>query len=143
MLRAAVAAVSIVTVTTVVFAQSDNPVSTRIALMKETGSNMGTIAKMIKGEAPFDKDAAERALKKVAENAKKVAALFPEGSDQGETRARKEIWSNKADFDARFAKLASDAEAALAHTGSLDQLRPAFGPVGASCGGCHEVYRTP
>ena len=141
--RTLIAAIGILGVTTIVFAQSGNPIDDRKALMKGNASAAGTISRMLKGEAPYDKAAAEKALQQIKMSGEKGPSLYPAGSDKGDTRALPKIWENKADFDARFAKLAKEAEAAMAKTGSVNELKAAFGPIGQGCGGCHQEYRAP
>jgi cytochrome c556 len=141
--RFAIAVTAILGITTVVFAQSGDPIAQRRALMKSNAAAAGNAGKMLKGETPYDKSAAEAALKQLSESAAKGPSLFPAGSDKGDTRALPKIWENKADFDARFAKLGQDAAAAQSKTGSLDEFRAAFGPIGQNCAGCHQEYRRP
>lgn len=141
--RTLIVAFALLGVTTIVFAQSGNPIADRKALMKGNSSAAGTIARMLKGEAPYDKAAAEKALQQIRMSGEKGPSLYPAGSDKGDTRALPKIWENKADFDARFAELSKDAEAALTKTGSVEELKAVFGSVVQNCGGCHEQYRAP
>jgi cytochrome c556 len=141
--RVVIAVTAILGVTTAVFAQTESPIAERQALMKATASAAGNAGRMLKGETPYDKSTAEAVLKQMSETAAKAPGLFPAGSDKGETRALPKIWEDKADFEARFAKLGEDAKAAMSKTDSLDDFRAAFGPIGQSCGGCHQPYRRP
>jgi cytochrome c556 len=141
--RFAIAVTAILGITTVVFAQSGDPIAERKALMKSTAAAAGNAGKMLKGEMPYEKATADAALKQLSETAAKAPALFPAGSDKGDTRALPKIWENKADFDAKFAKMGQDVAAAQSKTGSLDEFRAAFGPVGQNCAGCHQDYRRP
>jgi len=116
----------------------------RQAIMKDLGRSVGSIAPMIKGEKPFDAAAALAALEKIDADAKKldVDALFPAGSDQGDTEASPKIWENKEDFVKHVEKFRTDAAAALAvKPQDLDALKPAFQQVAANCGSCHQAYR--
>ena len=68
--------------------------------------------------------------------------MFPDTSKTGgKTSAMPAIWENKADFDARLAKLASDSKAAIEATKDLDTFKAQFTGVTKSCGGCHQLYR--
>ncbi|MBN8965658.1 MAG: cytochrome c [Rhizobiales bacterium] len=51
------------------------------------------------------------------------------------------MWENKADFDAKLAKLAADAKAAEGKVTDLDSFKAVMGDVGKDCGGCHRTYR--
>lgn len=81
----------------------------------------------------------------VARWAGAMPGLFPAGSGtvQG-TKAKPEIWTNRADFDAKAAALAS----AAARLQQLAQADDAAGfaaqwtEVRATCQSCHDVYKS-
>jgi cytochrome c556 len=96
----------------------------------------------LKGEAPFDLAAVQTALKTFAEAGKKGPSLFPENSKTGhDTAALPAVWTNKADFDAQFAKFAEAATAAQASIKDEASFKATFPGVVRGCGGCHETYR--
>jgi len=126
---------------TAVLAQQD-PIAARKALMKANGQAAGALAKMVKGEAPFDLVTAQKSFATFEDAAAKMPALFPENSmTGGETAAAPKIWQDMADFKARFVKFGEDAKAAAASVKDLDTLKAAFPVFGKNCGGCHELYR--
>lgn len=138
-------AIAVVAVTaigaTAVLAQQD-PIAARKALMKANGQSAGVLAKMVKGEAPFDADAAKKAFATFEDAAAKMPNLFPDNSKTGgETAAAPKIWEDTADFKARFVKLGNDAKAASASVKDVDSLKAAFSAMANNCNGCHEVYR--
>jgi len=98
---------------------------------------------MAGGKAPYDaKAAAENAA--IAESMSKLPwAAFPDGSDKGETKAKPEIWSDKA----RFAEAAEKMQAEMtklnlaARVGTLDALKPAVSSVAGTCKNCHDNFR--
>lgn len=119
-------------------------VEDRKAIMKAIGKSVGSIAPMLKGEKPFDSAVAIDALSKISENANKfdVAALFPAGSDKGNTEASPKVWDEAADFSVHVEKFRTDAAAAAeAKPQDMDQLKVAFQQVSANCGTCHQAYR--
>lgn len=138
----AVAAVAVVAFgATAVVAQQD-PIAARKALMKESGKATGAIAKMAKGEAPFDLATAKQSFATMQDVAAKMPALFPADSKTGgETAASPKIWESMDDFKAKFVKFSADAKAAEGSVKDLDSLKAALGVVGKNCGGCHETYR--
>jgi len=142
----AVAAVAVVAVVaalgaTVVLAQQD-PIAARKALMKANGQGAGALAKMLKGEAPFDPAVAKKAFASFEDAAAKMPTLFPDNSKiGGETAASPKIWENMADVKARFVKLGNDSKAADASVKDLDSLKVAFSQLGKNCNDCHELYR--
>jgi cytochrome c556 len=140
MMRAMVIAGALALGVTAVAAQ--DPIAARKALMKATGQQAGAGAAMVKGEAPFDLAKAKAIFAAYEDTAVKAPALFPDNSKEGgETAALPAIWTNKADFDARFVKFGSEAKAAGASVTDLDSFKAAFVSMGKNCGGCHELYR--
>ena len=120
-----------------------NPIETRKSIMKSVGASAKAMGDMVKGEAPYDAGKAQLAMRTVFTGAAGYQFYFPEDSKAGsDTAARPEIWQNKADFNARIEKLASDALAGIEPAGKgLDSLKPAFQKVTQNCQGCHEQYR--
>src|SRR5215469_9712647 len=113
MTRIVLAAAAVALAVTAVAAQSD-PIAARKALMKGNGDQAKIAAAMVKGEAPFDAAKANTIFATFADAAAKAPALFPDNSKTGgDTAALPAIWENKADFDARLAKLASDSKVAM------------------------------
>jgi cytochrome c556 len=112
----------------------------RRALMKANGDATKIVVGMLKG-APFDLGAVQAALKTYGDAAAKAPALFPDDSKTGDTNALPDLWANKADVGARFAKLAQDV--AAASTGIVDQasFQAQMPGLLKNCGGCHEKYR--
>ncbi len=139
---ASVAAVTVVAMcATGVLAQQD-PIAARKALMKANGQGAGALAKMVKGEAPFDLATAKKAFATFEDAAAKMPSLFPDNSKVGgETTAAPKIWENMEDFKARFAKFGNDAKAAETSVKDLDSLKTTFPELAKNCGGCHELYR--
>ncbi len=140
---AVVAAVAVTGVTGASMAQED-PIKARQELMKDNGRQAKIVGEMAQGKTAFDAAAAKAALEKMATDVDAFVTHFPEGSDQGETEALPAIWQDKADFEARAAKMATDARAAAA---AVDQGEDAFkaaaGVMFGNCKACHEVYRKP
>jgi cytochrome c556 len=126
----------------VAVAQQD-PIAARKALMKTNGEEAKIGAAMLKGEAPFELEKAQKIFASWQDAAAKMPALFPDNSKVGgETAADPKIWENMDDFKARFAKFGVDAKDAAAKVTDLDSFKAAFGNIGKNdCGGCHEKYR--
>ena len=97
---------------------------------------------IIKGENANVADAVASA-QTVNTNAKKILANFPAGSGRDavpETRAKPEIWSKRADFEAANTKLIDESGRLVeaAKTNDIDVFRTQFKVFVASCGGCHD-----
>ena len=117
-----------------------NPVEDRQATMKDVGKSMKDAA-AINTPATFDAAKAKALMDGVAADAKKLHGLYPAGSDKDpKTAADPKIWDNKADFDKRLAEMGTLATAA-GKTTSAETFKPAYAAVGATCKGCHDLYR--
>lgn len=139
-IAAAIAMFSALAATAVV-AQPD-VIKERQALLKEFGSVTRPVAGMLRGQAPFDLATVQTALDAYAKNAKALPALFPEGSGPGpDTEALPAVWQKKAEFDALFGKLASDATAARAAITDEASFKANFPGVIRTCGTCHDTFR--
>jgi cytochrome c556 len=125
---------------TAVVAQSD-PLAARKALMKENGAQSRVAREMIEGKQPFDLAAAQKVLATFAAVDDKGKSLWPATSKDGDTASLPAVWENKADFDAKLAKLSSDAKAAQGKVKDLDSFKAVMGDLGKDCGGCHNTYR--
>ena len=122
-----------------------DPIADRKALMKERGGLVGQLAPIAKGEKPFDAAAVLAALQGLAANGDKfnVEALFPAGSDKGDTKASPDIWTNLGDFqklDNDTINAANKLEAS-AKGGDMKAVAADFGDLGKTCGACHNKYR--
>lgn len=128
-----------------VAAAAADPIADRKANMKERGAIMRVLAPVAQGQQPFDAATVLDALEKLDANAQAatdVAALWPEGSDSGDTKAKATIWSDAEGFKAATDKFAADTAAAhAAAPQDLAAFQAVFGTVAGNCGACHEVYR--
>jgi cytochrome c556 len=123
-----------------VVAQGD-PIAARKALMKANGDQNRAATEMLDGKRPFDVEAAKRVLTTFADSGEKSKALYPDTSKAGDTAALPAIWENKADFEAKLTKFASDSRAAAAAVTSMDAFKAQIAEIRKSCGGCHTPYR--
>ncbi len=120
----------------------NNVIGERQQLMKGLAQAGRAPGAMLKGEQAFDLAAVQASLKTFAETAKKAPTLFPVGSETGnETAALPKIWTDKADFEAKWAKFGADAEAAQSAVKDEASFKSTFPNVVRACGGCHEGYR--
>jgi cytochrome c556 len=121
-----------------------DPILDRQALMKERGKIVGGISKVVKDEEPFDAAAVLTQLQALQANAEKfdADALFPSGSDTGDTTAAPKIWEDMAGFKAVENKYLADIKAATAAApADVDTLKTQFGAIASNCGTCHQTYR--
>jgi len=121
----------------------DRAIKYRQGIMQAQGWQMGVLSQMAKGEIPYNKDQAVRAATFVNELVKMSWEGYAPVSDTGNTKAKPEIWKDKAKFD----KYAQEVQAetpklvAAANSGDVAQLRTALGAVGKVCSNCHDDFR--
>lgn len=101
---------------------------------------------MMKGEAPFSAERAERNIARLIETSQKIPSAFPESSKgrmtpEARYAASPKVWETRADFEARAATLVSELKATQASFQTLDGLKVAYPRVNEACNGCHTVYR--
>jgi cytochrome c556 len=141
------AAVAAVALSATVFAQEmkpDRAIKFRQGIMQAQGWEMGVLGGMAKGDIPYNKDRAVRAATFLNELVKMSWDGYIPVSDSGNTKAKPEIWKDKAKFD----KLAQEVQAetpklvAAANSGDVAQLRTAVSAVGKVCSNCHDEFRS-
>ena len=105
--------------------------------------HFGPMGGMVKGKVDFDAADFARRAELVAALAKMPAEGFGEGTDMGDTRAKAEIWQNKAKFDEGMSLMAERAAALaeVAKAGDMNTIKPAFGELAKTCKGCHDNFR--
>jgi cytochrome c556 len=82
--------------------------------------------------------------KEIADWGRKLVTLFPPGTEKGhDTKARPEIWTDRAGFDADAAALVTEADklATVAATGDKAAFAAQWKAMGGACGACHRGYR--
>jgi cytochrome c556 len=108
--------------------------------------NFGPMVAMVKGEIPWEE-------MQMAGYADQLAALttldvmrgFAGGSDKGTTRAKPEIWENKADFESKMNDLtkAVNALQVVANEGTdRKAIAAQVGATGKACKACHDDYKS-
>lgn len=122
----------------------------REAHMKLFGAQIQILGGMAQQKVPYDAAAAGVAATTLLELTKvDRSTWFPLGSDSDApgiegNRALPLIWTAMDDVNARFDALTVAATAMQATAGTdLASLQAAIGPLGGTCGGCHELYRKP
>lgn len=125
------------------FQKPEDAVKYRKAAFTVMGAHFSRVGAMANGRVPFDAAvAAENAA--LAEAMSKLPwAGFAPGTEKGDTRAKPEIWSEQAKFNAGADKMQSELVklSAAAKTGNLDAVKTAFGAAGQTCKACHDAYR--
>ncbi len=106
--------------------------------------SLGSIDAMVEGKRPFVKEDALRHAELLATLSTIPKGFFGEGSDKGETRAKPEVWTNRADFDKKMESMIVETGklAQVAKSGDPAAIKKAVHDVDAACTGCHDDYRT-
>lgn len=125
------------------FAKPENAIKYRQSAMFMMSQNFGRVAGMSAGRIPFDaKVAADSAA--VAETMSKLPwDGFVPGTNAGQTKAKPEIWTNKAKFDENAKKMQAEMSklAVAAKSGNLDNIKLAVSATGAACKSCHDEFQ--
>lgn len=127
------------------FAKAEDAIKYRQSALFVMGQHFGRLGAMANGKAPFDAKLAQENADVVASIARLPWAGFAQGTDKGApTKAKPAIWAEQARFKEHADKLEAETVklAAAAKTGSLDNLKAAFGPAAQTCKACHDDYRS-
>lgn len=119
-------------------------VAARQAAYHLSGATMGSMKAALDGGAEVRNFT--YAARGVARWARVLPTLFPESTrGVGPTRARPEIWTNRADFNAKAAAYAEAASrlAAAAQSNDRAAFAAQFEATIATCRACHDVYQVP
>lgn len=116
------------------------PIRDRHELMEGVGAAAKKIGAAAKAGKPQDAAAPAEAIAAALE---RYPAMFPAGSESPLSRAKPNVWTDKAKFDERnaAARTAALALAAAAKEGS--DLKAPSGALFKKCKACHEEFREP
>jgi cytochrome c556 len=116
----------------------------RKAVYQAIAWNFGPMSQMAQGKIPYD-------AKEFQLRAGRVAALAPmlsesysaESRDVTGSKAKPELWTQRADFDAKMQDLVdrSAALAAVARSGDAAKSKQAFLDTAGTCKACHDKYK--
>lgn len=126
------------------FQKPEDAVKYRQSSMFVMANHFGRIGAMVQGRVPFDAAAALANAEVVSSMSRLPFAGFVEGTASTEKgKAKANIWTDRAKFDAGAQKMQEEVAKLLAaaKTNNLDNIKAAFGGVGQSCKGCHDDYR--
>ncbi len=126
------------------FQKAEDAIKYRKAALTVMGNHFTRIGAMANGRVPFDAAVAASSADVVETLSKLPWEGFGPGTDKGDTRAKPEIWTEKAKFEEAAKTMQSEVAklSAAAKTGSLDAVKAAFGGAAQSCKACHDAYRS-
>ena len=125
------------------FAKPEDAIKYRKASYTVMAAHFGRLGAMANGRMPYDAKAAAENAELVLTLAKLPWAAYGEGTDKGDTKAKPEIWTDKAKFNEYAEKMQAEMVklTVAAKTGNLDSIKVAAGAVGGSCKSCHDAFR--
>ncbi len=126
------------------FAKPEDAVKYRQSVMYIQGTHVGRIFAMANGRIPFDAKAVSDSANVVGMTIMLPFVAFGEGTDKvANSRAKPEIWTQRAKFDAAASKAQEEVGKLLAaaKTGNQDQIKAAVGGVGQACKACHDDFQ--
>ena len=120
----------------------ENQVKYRRAAYQLMNLNLHSLDAMAEEKKPFSKDEAQRNAEFVALLATVPKSYFGEGTDKN-TKAKPEIWKNRADFDSKMDKMVSEAQKlpAAVRSGDMAAFKKQVSNTGDACEACHDEYR--
>jgi cytochrome c556 len=125
--------------------QARQAIENRKAVFTLIGNNFRPVGEILKGTATYESVDVGKLTARVAFLTGLLPEAFPDISQTGDTQAKPEIWSSRADFDRRLSEFAQHAAAlsqlAGQHSGNSDAFKAAARAVVQDCKGCHDSYR--
>ena len=121
---------------------SEEIVKFRQSVMLSQRGHMAAAAAIIQGKVEFKDQLAVHA-KALEGTTQDIASLFPQGTDVGETKALKEVWTNNDEFR-KLAKDAQQKAAALSQAvaaGDSMSYGQRLKDLSESCKACHKDFR--
>ena len=124
---------------------AEKAIEYRQAVFKVVAGNFGPLAQSAQGKVELQPAAARQYAERLAQISQFAGDAFPEISREGKTKAKPEIWADRAAFD----KLLEDLTDATRSLGSVtanasarpEDFKAAVGAVGNACKACHDKYR--
>ena len=122
-------------------------VDARRATFTLIGANFRPLGAILKGAAQADSAEVNKRATRLAFLAGLLDEDFPDVSNLGQpdTKAKAEIWSDRADFDKKLKSFQTDVAALVQVSGdgkgSADVVKAAIATVGQDCKACHDRYR--
>lgn len=117
----------------------------RHALFETLGTAMGPVGGMLRGRVAYDAKAAGLAGARLEVLGGMIGEVTKLDTSKvvTTTEAKPNIWTERADFDAKAAAMVKAAGnlKTVAASGDEAAVKKAMGEVGASCKSCHDKFR--
>ncbi len=120
----------------------DNPVvQARMTGMMKLGTDLKVIGEMAQSKVPFDATTERAAASAIAQEGRRINALFLEPEDHPLSEARTIIWEDYAAFTALADDMVVLADGLSQSITVANDMMPALTALGQSCRACHSSYR--
>lgn len=123
----------------------NSPMGKRQALFKEMLRTSEDLGGMLRGRLPFDEARFAAGAEQLDKLARQPWQHFPQVRDEGDSRAKDEVWQRQERFqqlaEAQMASVAALAGAAAQPPLSTAALAPLVAQVEADCKACHSEFR--
>ncbi len=123
-------------------AEPEDVIKYRKNMMQAIGGHASAAGAIVQGKVDYKTHLAEhaRALQALT---KDIPALFPKDSDFGDTKAKDEVWTKRADFEkaAKNVKTRVTAFAKAVQGGNPRVITASFKDMGEGCKACHKDFR--
>jgi cytochrome c556 len=122
-------------------------VDERKAVYKLIGANFKPIGNVLKGSTQYDAATIQKSIDRVVFLSGLLDEAFPENSNLGdpETKAKADIWTNRADFEKKEKDFQSHVLALQkvneTEKEATEAFKTAAAAVGQDCKACHDDYR--
>lgn len=121
---------------------TDPDIKARQDIMKSYSDAMGIMGDMVKAPDTFDAAVLKDQTSFLAEASKSPWVHF--GNAESIGNSTKAVWSDNATFvneSEKFQQVTAQLDAVAQTATSVDDFKPAFGDVGASCKSCHTDFK--
>lgn len=120
----------------------EDQIKLRRAAYDMMGLGFGDLAAMAQDKKPFNKEEAQHDADLAVAASTVPKRFFPEGSDK-DTKAKPEIWQNRADFDSKMDHMIAEVGKlpAVVRSGDMAAFKKQVGETGQACKSCHDKYR--
>ena len=122
-------------------------VEERRAAFKLLGSNFRPLGALLKGEVGYSAAEVKKRIAREVFIGGLLPEVFSDASNLGEpdSKAKPEVWTNRADFDKGLQKLQDDlatlASVNAQEKGLTEPFKVALAAVGQDCKSCHDTYK--
>ncbi|MBV1960387.1 MAG: cytochrome c [Immundisolibacteraceae bacterium] len=123
---------------------AEDALNYRLGVFRTMAWSFGPMVAMVKNKMPYDAALFSQHAERVAFLSHLPLEGFIADSRIGDTTAKPEVWTERAEFEIQMDTMISAAEKLfeVSKAGDLDAIRPQFGALGKSCKSCHDDFRT-